>query len=163
MLTNRPRLRKFVKIALIVLVLAFVIGQFVRPDFTNPEVDAAETLPASGHLPAEVDAVLQRSCNDCHTNTTNYPWYAQVSPFSWFLNNHIQDGRKELNFSKWNTYEKKRKLKKLDEVCEQVQTREMPLPSYLWIHWDARLKDGESKLLCDWAAEYRKSIELSAD
>ena len=95
---------------------------------------------------------------DCHTNTTTYPWYSQIAPASWFLANHIRDGRKELNLSVWNTYSDKKKSKKLEEVCEQVEQGDMPLPSYLWIHRDAALKEGEARILCDWANAERAKI-----
>ena len=151
-------MKKIVKIVVIILVAAFVVVQFVRPNQTNPAVNAAETLEASVPVPDNVEEILKRSCNDCHSNTTSYPWYAQVSPVSWFLNDHIQEGRGELNFSIWNTYTAKRKDKKLDEICEQVKTGEMPLPSYLWIHRDAALREGDANILCDWANQTRQSI-----
>ena len=152
-------MKKIIKIVAIVLVVAFVTAQFIRPNQTNPPVNAAETIEASVQVPANVEEILKRSCNDCHSNTTSYPWYSQISPVSWFLNDHIEDGRSELNFSIWNTYTAKRKDKKLDEVCEQVKTGEMPLPSYLWIHRDAVLKEGDANILCDWANQSRQAIQ----
>ena len=152
-------MKKILKIVLIVLAVAFVIAQFIRPDQANPAINPAETVEASVQVPDNVEAILKRSCNDCHTNTTTYPWYSQISPFSWFLNNHIQDGRRELNWSVWNTYAAKKKSHKLEEVCEQVKTGEMPLPSYLWIHRDAVLQDGDTNILCDWANQVRQTIQ----
>ena len=75
----------------------------------------------------------------------------KVTPVNWYLANHINEGRRHLNFSVWNTYDKKKKGKKLEEVCEQLDAGEMPLPSYLWIHHDAKLSDDQKKALCDWA------------
>ncbi|MEP7212260.1 MAG: heme-binding domain-containing protein [Acidobacteriota bacterium] len=152
-------MKKILKIVLIVLAVAFVVAQFIRPDQVNPAINPAETLDASVAVPDNVSAILQRSCSDCHTNTTAYPWYSQISPFSWFLNNHIQDGRRELNWSVWNTYSAKKKSKKLEEVCEQVKTGEMPLPSYLWIHRDAVMQEGDANILCDWANQVRQTIQ----
>src|SRR5678815_1818529 len=126
-------LKKILKIALIVIVVAFVVGQFIRPDFTNPPVNASETLWASTAVPDDVHQVLVRSCNDCHSNESIYPWYAKITPSNWFLANHISEARREMNFSVWNTYSPKKKMKKLEEVCEQLEQGEMPLPSYLWI------------------------------
>jgi len=143
--------RKILKISLIVLAVAFVIGQLIRPDFSNPPITQADTLEATTEVPADVRQVLARSCNDCHTNKTTYPWYSKVTPFNWFLANHINDGRRHLNFSVWNTYKPEKKAKKLEEVCEQLEQAEMPLPSYLWIHRDAVLSESDGKLLCDWA------------
>lgn len=152
---------KYVKIAVIVLFVAFLAIQLYRPDFTNPPVVESENFLAGNRVPENVKAILVRSCADCHSNETVYPWYSYIAPSSWFLANHIAEGRRELNFSKWNTYETRRKTHKLDELCEQVEAREMPLPSYLWIHWNAKLSDEEIKTLCDWSnAEKQK---LSAE
>ncbi|MEP7149471.1 MAG: heme-binding domain-containing protein, partial [Acidobacteriota bacterium] len=132
------------KISLIVLAVVFLALQFVRPDFSNPAVVEAETLYAVTSVPADVRLVLERSCSDCHSNETQYPWYSKVSPFSWYLAGHIEDGRSEMNLSVWNTYKREKKIRKLEEVCEQVESAAMPLPSYLWIHRDAVLSESEA-------------------
>lgn len=152
-------MKKFLKIAAVVSVSAFVIAQFIRPNFSNPPIVPGETLEDSTTVPAEVQMVISRSCNDCHSNKTLYPWYSQISPFSWFLKSHIDEGRGEMNFSTWNTYPVKKKVRKLEEICEMMETRAMPLPSYLWIHRDAVLTDDQSKMLCDWANSEKKRIE----
>ena len=152
---------KYVKIVVIILFIAFIAIQFYRPAFTNPPVVESEDLFAAGYVPEPVKAILVRSCSDCHSNETVYPWYSKVSPFSWFLAGHIDDGRNEMNFSKWNTYDANRKDHKLDELCEMVESREMPLPSYLWIHWDAKLSDEEIKTLCDWTKAERQKISAA--
>ncbi len=143
-------MKKTLKIIAIVLFIAFVAIQFYRPDRIAPPLVEAETLEASTQVPETVEKILTRSCNDCHTNKTNYPWYSQIAPASLFLASHVDDARRHLNFSVWNTYETRRKRRKLDEICEQITERYMPLPSYLWIHWSAKLSDEEVKTLCDW-------------
>jgi len=153
-------LKKILKIAAIVIVAALIVVQFIRPDFNNPPVNEAETLEASVQVPENIKAIMKRSCSDCHTNTTVYPWYSQISPVSWWLKNHIDEGRRELNFSVWATYQPKRKAKKLEEVCEQINEKEMPLPSYTWVHRDAILSAEESKVLCDWATAEKAKIEI---
>lgn len=144
-------IRKILKITVITVAVLFVILQFIRPDLTNPPIVESETLRSSTEVPADVQFILGRSCNDCHSNQTTYPWYSNVSPFNWFLAGHIEDGRRELNFSKWNTYSTDKKVRKLEEICEVVESAEMPLPSYLWIHRDAALSESDSRTLCDWA------------
>ena len=146
-------MKKALKIIAIVLVVAFLGIQFIRPDFTNPPVDQAETLFAATEVPENVKTILSRSCADCHSNETNFPWYSKIQPSAWFLKGHIDDGRRELNFSVWKTYEPRRQRKKLGEICEQVQERFMPLPSYLWIHRDAKMSDADIKTLCDWTEQ----------
>jgi len=146
-------MKKFLKIAAIVLAAVFIVIQFIRPDFTNPPVNQAETLEASTQVPENVEAILTSSCKDCHSHETQYPWYSKIQPSAWFLADHIEEGRREMNLSVWNTYETKRKRRKLTEMCEQVESRQMPLPSYLWIHQGAKLSDEQIRILCDWTKQ----------
>lgn len=143
-------MKKIVKTSMILIVAAFIVIQFFRPNFSNPAVVEAETLRASTNVPEDVAKLLSQSCNDCHSNETVYPWYSNISPFSWFLADHIEEGRHELNFSEWNKYETRKKIHKLEEICELVESKEMPLPSYLWIHRESVLSAADTKLLCDW-------------
>src|SRR6476469_10710389 len=130
----RSRFKKVVLIVVVVLVVAFIGLQFFRIDTTPIPIVQADTIQSGISVPPDVDMVLTRSCGDCHTNSTVYPWYSQVQPVAWWLGNHIAEGRGELNFSIFNTYNARRKKKKLEEICEQVKSGEMPLPSYTWIH-----------------------------
>ena len=151
-------MKKTLKILALILFVGFVAIQFIRPDFTNPPVNAAETIESSMQIPENVQKILTISCKDCHSNETNYPWYSQIQPIARFLKDHIDEGRNELNFSVWNTYEPRKKKRKLEEVCEQIEAKEMPLPSYLWIHWSAKLSENDIKNLCDWTKS--ESVKL---
>jgi hypothetical protein len=151
-------MKKALKIIVIVLVVAFVVIQFIRPDLTNPPVDPAETLEANLQVPDNVQAILTRSCKDCHSNETKYPLYSKIQPSAYFMKNHIDDGRKEINFSTWKSLTPARQKRKLSEICEQAQSKEMPLPSYLWIHWDAKMSDEDIKTLCDWTETVKAAI-----
>ena len=143
-------MKKTIKIVAIIVVVGFLTIQFFQIDKSAPTVVQAETLEAAVSVPPDIKLILGRSCNDCHSNTTIYPWYSNIQPAGWFLKSHIDDGKRHLNFSIFNTYEPKKKAEKLEEICEEVQSGGMPLPSYLWIHWDAVLKDTEAKALCEW-------------
>lgn len=149
---------KILKYSVIGLAALFLISQLIRPSFTNPAVNPEERLEASMQVPEDVAAILKRSCSDCHTNETAYPWYSRITPVNWWLKNHIDEGRRELNLSVWGTYTAKRKAKKLEEVCEQVESGEMPLPSYLWAHRDASLSPDDANLLCNWSKSVRQSL-----
>ena len=151
-------MKKFLKVAAIILAVALIAIQFIRPDFTNPPVNQAETLEASMQIPENVENILTTSCKDCHSHETVYPWYSKVQPSAWLLADHINDGRRHLNLSVWNTYEANRKKRKLSEICEQVESREMPLPSYLYIHWGAKLSDEQIKTLCDWTKQEAEKV-----
>lgn len=151
-------MKKILKILVSLLFLAFIVIQFIRPDFTNPPIVQGQTLEDVTKVPENVQALLKTSCNDCHSNTTNYPWYSKIQPSAWFLKGHIDDGRRHLNFSDWKTYDAKKQRRKLAEVCEEIQEKAMPLPSYLWIHWDAKLTDADIKTICDWTDAERAKI-----
>lgn len=151
-------MKRVLKIIVLVLVIVFIAVQFYRPDRTTAPVVQAETLEATTQVPENVAQILKRSCNDCHTNQTIYPWYSDVAPFSWLLANHINEGRQKLNFSVWNTYNASKKQRKLDEVCDQVIGGEMPYNQYLWMHSDAKLSDEDKRLLCDWTKTEKEKI-----
>ncbi len=153
-------MKKVLKIVAIVLVAAFFVIQFIRPDLTNPPIDQAETLEANLQVPENVQVILNRSCKDCHSNETKYPLYSKIQPAISFMKDHIDEGRAEMNFSGWKNLGPRRQKRKLTQICEQIQSKEMPLPSYLWVHWDAKLSVEDIKILCDWTeAETAKIVE----
>lgn len=152
-------IKKILKIIAIVIIAGLIVIQFFRIDKSSQPVVQAETLDSAVAVPENVRGILDRSCNDCHSNKTVYPWYSNIQPVGWFLNDHITHGRSHLNFSIFNTYDVKRKVKKLEEVCEQVESKEMPLPSYLWIHRDSVMNEGDARILCDWSKS--ESAKLS--
>src|SRR5436190_9439887 len=139
---------------LLILVVLLIAAQFIRPARTNPPVDPAKELQA----PQPVAAILQRSCNDCHSNRTVWPWYADVAPVSWLLADDVKDGRREVNFSEWATFKPTRTARKLKEICEQVEKHEMPMKFYVPLHRDAKLSDADRKTLCDWARAERARV-----
>jgi hypothetical protein len=138
---------KWLKRILLALLVLLLLAQFVRPPRNNPPVDTAKELRA----PAHVQPILERACNDCHSNRTTYPWYANVTPLNWYLADHIEEGRHELNFSDFNAYKTKRKARKMEEICEQVEEGEMPLREYTWLHPAAKLSALDKQTLCAWS------------
>jgi hypothetical protein len=148
-------MKKFLRIVFIVLIVAFLAAQVVRPDRTNPPVDQAKVLQA----PADVQAILDRSCNDCHSNRTQWPWYTNVAPVSWFIADHVKNGRKELNFSEFASYTPRRSARKMHEICEQVEKGDMPLQGYVPLHPEAKLSDAEQARLCEWSKSEEARIK----
>ena len=120
-------------------------AQFWPVDRDNPP------LRGEFEAPPEVLGLLKRACYDCHSNETRWPWYGYIAPFSWFLGDHIEEGRAELSFSEWSTYPAKRKQKKLEEILEELEEGEMPLFSYTLLHRDAVLSPEELAVLKAWA------------
>ena len=146
-------MKKVLKFVLIAGVITFSTLQFFQIAKTNPPIVESETLEAAVAVPADISQILARSYTDCHSHKSVYPWYSYIQPSGWFLKDHIDAGRNDLNFSTFNTYSAQKKAKKFEEICEEVESKQMPLPSYLWIHRDAVLSESEAKALCDWAKD----------
>ena len=100
--------------------------------------------------PKEIAKSLKTSCYDCHSYETKYPWYTNISPLAWWIKDHINEGRDELNFSEWATYKEKRRNHKIEECIELVDEDEMPLSSYLLTHSEAKLTSDNKMLLLNW-------------
>lgn len=154
-------MKKILKWALIILGVAFILIQVVRPAKTNPPVDESRTIVSVAQVPAEISAIMERSCNDCHTHKTRWPWYSEIAPVSWYLVHDVNHGREHLNLSDWAAYDKSRALRKLDEICEEVEKGAMPPNAYLLLHPSAKLSDADKKALCEWANRERERINQS--
>lgn len=146
----KSKRKGIVKKVLLVLLAIFVIMQFFRIDKTNPKIEKAKDLIAMTNPPAEIETILRTTCYDCHSHETKYPWYSNVAPVSWFLENHIKEGREYLNFSKWGDYSEDKANHKLHECEEEVEEKKMPLDSYTWTHGDADLSDQQREKLAAW-------------
>ena len=141
------------------LVLALCALQFFQIDKTNPPSDPELDFMNITSPPDEIATILKTACYDCHSHHTEYPWYTNLQPVAWWIKDHIDHGRSELNFSEWGTYSDRRIDHKLEESAEYTLNEEMPLPSYLWSHADARLTDRERMILADWFEKQRVLLE----
>ncbi len=149
------------KILLGVAVVLVVI-QFFHP---AKNIDASEQINAIATkytIPDSVSLILSTACYDCHSNNSRYPWYNNVQPVAWWLDSHINDGKKHLNFDEFTTYSLKRQDHKLEELIESQQDQWMPLESFAVIHEDARLTNPQRELLINWAHETRKVIQADS-
>ena len=140
---------KFKKIALF-LVIVLVGIQFIPIKYNlNKEVLATDFLEAND-VPLAVANTIKTSCYDCHSNNTSYPWYSKIQPMGMLMQDHIEDGKEELNFSEFDTYSKRKKRSKLKSIINQIKDDEMPLSSYLLMHSDAKLNEQTRKELVDY-------------
>ncbi len=147
-----------IKKILIGLLLVLVAIQFIRPAKNQSAELSANDISRAYTISGEMQDLLKTSCADCHSNNTVYPWYSNVQPVAWWLSNHVNEGKKELNFSEFATYSPKKQAHKLKEVIEQVKEGEMPLNSYTWIHKNATLTDDQKLAISSWADALRKEI-----
>lgn len=142
----------------VILALIFVALQFTSPPRTNPPIDETKTLQVATGVPADVSALLSRSCNDCHSNQTEWRWYTHIAPISWLTVGHVIEGRSELNFSEWGNYGDRMKETRLAAICELVKQDEMPLSSYKLLHQNAVLSPDGRNIICDWAEKERSRL-----
>ncbi len=140
------------------LLVVFVLMQFFRIDKTNPPVDPALDMVNQVEASPEVRQILKNACYDCHSYETGYPWYTNVAPVSWWVKDHINEGREELNFSIWGSYAAKKQDHKLEELGEEVAEGEMPLTGYDIVHPEARLTESQRQALVGWAKATRKRL-----
>lgn len=148
-------MKKVIKRVLLLLLVVFIGMQFFRPEKNVSDIVPATDFITVTNPPAEIESMLRTSCYDCHSNNTVYPWYSNLAPVSYWLDEHIMNGKRHLNFSQWETYTPKKKAHKLEELVEEVEKHAMPLDSYLWIHKDAELSGDQIKQLTDWANDVR--------
>jgi hypothetical protein len=141
-----------VKKILLGLLAVFIIGQLIRPE-KNLSGDESQALSTKYNVPLDVAAILKVACNDCHTNKTEYPWYANVQPAAWWLADHVKDGKRHLNLSTFAGMKIAIQNHKLEEIVEQVEKKEMPLASYtyLGLHSGANLSEAQRATLINWA------------
>lgn len=146
-------MRRILKWTLVIIGLAFIGLQFTNPARTNPPFDESQTLESVAAVPANVSAIFGHSCNDCHSNKTNWRWYTYMAPVSWFTVGHVNQGRSELNFSVWGGYGARMKETRLKAICQQSEKGTMPLASYAFVHRQARLSRDQVKAICDWTKQ----------
>jgi hypothetical protein len=143
-------MRNVVKWGIVILCAPIVLIQLVRPDRANPPVDPARSVVAAAHVPPNVAAILERSCYDCHSNETRWPWYSNVAPVSWFVSDDVAEGRRQLNFSEWSDYPADEAAARLLYVGAVVRSGAMPLPKYLRVHPEARLSEADVEAVTRW-------------
>jgi hypothetical protein len=152
--SNSQMIRKI----LLVLAGLFIVIQFVRPA-KNLSADTGKNIHTLYAVPPDVDKILETSCADCHSNKTAYPWYAEVQPVGWWLNNHIKEGKRHFNLDDFTGRRIAYQYKKMDDCIEQLHNDDMPLESYTMIHHNARLSPAEKEVLINWCESVKTEIK----
>lgn len=138
------------KLAIVLAALAGValLLQFFQPGQINPPTEPALHFALAGKPPENVQAILRRSCNDCHSNETVWPWYSRIAPGSWLITHDVVEGRRRLNFSTWGRLDPQVAEHRWNDVCDQAQAGKMPPRPYLWLHPASRLSPADVDALC---------------
>ncbi len=140
------------------LLVAFVGIQFIPTTRNQSDSVPSTDFMLVNNVPKNIQNKLQISCYDCHSNNTQYPWYNKVQPVAWFLEDHIKEGKAELNFNEWNSLSTRRKTSKLRSIIKQIENGEMPLDSYTFIHRDARFSEAEAEEIINWVTQLKDSL-----
>jgi len=151
-------MKKTIKIFAIGFFVVFIIIQLIPSNLPENSADIKNDLLQSENLPEKVRAILKISCYDCHSNQTVYPWYAYVAPVSWLVSKDTRQGREELNFSMWAELSKRKKIKILTNIAEEVEDKKMPLDIYTVMHKDAILDDTKIAIISEWTKSLSDEI-----
>lgn len=149
---------KVIKIVAVVLLAGFVLLQFIGPAKPEGAEQNPDDLLVNEEVPDGISTMLVAACYDCHSMETKYPWYGNVAPVSWFVFDHIEHGREELNFSYWNKMSKREKLRALNDIQEEIERGKMPLDSYVDMHSEAELTDDQKNELISWAKSLANQV-----
>ncbi len=136
----------------------FGVIQFFGASPTNPLVVKSHTIQSRLEIPPRMASILDRACTDCHSNDTRWPWYSHVAPIKWWVMNHVNGGRKELNFSEWTQYQAPFAAATVGAMGEAARRGLMPLVSYKALHPQARLSDEEIKVFYEWSQAQRRHL-----
>ncbi|HTB52406.1 MAG TPA: heme-binding domain-containing protein [Ferruginibacter sp.] len=156
-------IKKSLSISFFILPAVFIIIQFFHPTKnTTSDISIYKNdISTIYFVPDNVHQILKASCYDCHSNNTQYPWYNNIQPVAWWLDHHVKEGKRALNFSEFASYSIRKKYKKLDGLIKEIQSDKMPLPSYTLIHRYAILTPDQKDKLINWATAIRDSIKSS--
>jgi Haem-binding domain len=143
---------------LIVLLVIFIGIQFIRPARNNGVAETVTDITHYVKVPDTVINILKTSCYDCHSNHTVYPWYVNINPVGLWMKNHIDDGKQAINFSDLSGFSKKKLDHRMKDIANQVDSNEMPLTSYTFIHRYAKLDTIQIQMIKNWTIAARKEI-----
>ncbi len=144
---------------LIGLLILFILIQFIRPARNNGVAAGPHDITHYVTVPDSVMSILKVSCYDCHSDHTRYPWYANINPVAWWLQHHVDEGKRAINFSDLSGMPQKKLVHRMGDIGEQVAEHEMPLKSYLLIHTDAKLNDAQIGLLKRWSERAKEEVQ----
>lgn len=142
-------MHRIIKKIVLVLLVVFIAIQFIRPARNVSYQILLADISKLVKIPDSVQVLLKNACYDCHSNNTNYPWYATIQPMGWLMANHIKEGKAVLNFSEFGNYKRRRQISKLKDMANQIKDGEMPISSYKILHKNASLTQAEKTLIMD--------------
>lgn len=109
-------------------------------------------------MPREVRSVLERSCYDCHSNQTKWPWYSYIAPLSWLVEHDVREGRRDLDLTNWGKYDEDEQRDRIEEIATEVDDAHMPPAQYTLLHPEAVLSSEERALIRQWVDSWNTTM-----
>jgi hypothetical protein len=153
--------KRFLRFGVVPMGLAVVASSFIHPDGPVKTTRSSAPLIAGAGATSEVTGIFVRSCQNCHSERTDWPWYSYVAPLSWLIEADVHDGRSHMNLSDWGAYTEEQKVELLTKMGVEVRNHRMPLPKYLKLHPQARLSADDVARLYTWAQSERRRLKAS--
>lgn len=144
---------------LVIAAIVALASYFTRP---QPSANSHSPLLVGAQIDSGTRQLIERSCRDCHSEATRYPWYSYVAPVSWLIDYDVRQGREHLNLSRWEEYSLIRRERALSEIANQVRDGVMPLWQYTWIHRNARLSNADADVIFQWTQAERLRLILGS-
>jgi hypothetical protein len=154
-------MRKIFLVLGIILLLGFIILQFFQPEKNKSDVTQNHIFEQE-QVPVQIQTLMTEACLDCHSNNTRYLWYHNISPVSWMIKNHVDEGKDELNLSNWAEMDVFEKITMLEEICQETERKTMPLESYRTLHPKAKLSEEQIATLCSWTSKLSEELLAKA-
>ncbi len=151
---------RIIKKVFILLFVVFFIAQFFGPEKNEGDLASVTAFIAETTPPEDVKVILKKTCFNCHSNVSRYPWYHAITPVNYWLAAHVKDGKKHFNMSQWEGNSVERKDHKFEELIALVENKKMPLKSYTWAHSESKLSKEQIKAITDWAKLVRLTYSL---
>ena len=153
-------MKRIFKKILIIGLFIFLLMQLYQPARNKDDGDVLPShITKLYHVPDSVQVIFAATCYDCHSNNTKYPWYSYIQPARFMMERHIRNGKKDLNFSEFGNYSKRRQESKFESIIKQVKSGDMPLASYTILHKNSRLTSTQKETVINWIDSILRSYE----
>ncbi len=106
-----------------------------------------------------IEPILKRSCYDCHSNASRYPWYYKIPGIRGMIDNDIREARKHLVLSSRFPFGgPHRPEDQLSDMREEIEGGGMPLWSYRVMHWNSSIEGTAQDSVFQWIDSSLASI-----
>jgi hypothetical protein len=136
-------------------------GSLIHPFGPPSGPTGNPTVLREARIDPQTLAIVQRACQNCHSEQTRWPWYSHVAPVSWLIARDVKEARSHMNLSRWPDYSVDERMLLLSAIGSAVRNHAMPVKRYLLLHPEARLSDEERQQIYRWTRAERIRLRMS--